>query len=179
MQMFPVAYVSYLVEFHATRDYFECHELLEEYWKEHPEDPLSDTWLGLIQLAVGQYHDRRGNQRGAVKMYTQASDRLQASPLQMLGLDKQSLLEQLNARISGLESEATMIYSDINFQITDEHLVQLCEQQCIERGLVWGITSQLNDDSLIHRHKLRDRSDVIAARQAAFLAKKKERDDLS
>ena len=42
---YPEAFISYLIEFHATRDYFECHELLEEYWKAHPGDPLA----GLVQ----------------------------------------------------------------------------------------------------------------------------------
>lgn len=32
--MYPAEYLEYLVYFHADRDYFECHEILEEYWKE-------------------------------------------------------------------------------------------------------------------------------------------------
>ncbi len=31
--MYPNAYLDYLVYFHGHRDYFECHEVLEEYWK--------------------------------------------------------------------------------------------------------------------------------------------------
>lgn len=31
--MYPEAYIEYLAEFHGSRDYFECHELLEEHWK--------------------------------------------------------------------------------------------------------------------------------------------------
>lgn len=38
--VYPEAYVAFLHEFHTTRDYFECHEILEEYWK---EDPLSSA----------------------------------------------------------------------------------------------------------------------------------------
>ncbi|WP_260405419.1 DUF309 domain-containing protein, partial [Paenibacillus sp. 598K] len=66
IRIYPDDYIQYLIEFHVTRDYFECHELLEEYWKEQPgDDPFYDTWVGLIQIAVSQYHHRRSNHRGA------------------------------------------------------------------------------------------------------------------
>ena len=32
--VYPEAYIEYLMYFHGNRDYFECHEVLEEYWKE-------------------------------------------------------------------------------------------------------------------------------------------------
>ncbi|MCD2486520.1 DUF309 domain-containing protein, partial [Staphylococcus aureus] len=50
--MYPKAYIDYLVEFHATRDYFECHEILEEYWKEDPPKKRKRYWVGFIELAV-------------------------------------------------------------------------------------------------------------------------------
>jgi len=34
--MYPEPYLEYLIQFHAERDYFECHEILEEYWKSAP-----------------------------------------------------------------------------------------------------------------------------------------------
>lgn len=49
---YPQAYIEYLEYYHGARDYFECHEVLEEYWKENPSSPLSAAWVGLIQLAV-------------------------------------------------------------------------------------------------------------------------------
>ncbi len=62
--MYPKAYIDYLVEFHATRDYFECHEILEEYWKEDPPKKRKRYWVGFIQLAVALYHHRRQNTAG-------------------------------------------------------------------------------------------------------------------
>ncbi len=50
--VYPEAYVAFLHEFHTTRDYFECHEILEEYWKEDPPEQRKEYWVGLIQLAV-------------------------------------------------------------------------------------------------------------------------------
>jgi len=178
MISFPKAYIAYLVEFHASRDYFECHELLEEYWKENPGDRFADTWVGLIQLAVGLYHERRGNVRGAIKMLTQAERRVSAAPLNELGLDKRSLQVQLSSRLAYLQAEDETPYTDINLQIVNDDVVLLCKQTCDQRGLIWGAPSRLDEESIIHRHTKRDRSDVIAARLAAYAAKKRERSGL-
>lgn len=175
MTTFPAAYLSYLVEFHATRDFFECHELLEEYWKEHPEDPIADTWVGLIQLAVGLYHERRGNKRGALKMMVQAERRLSLSPLEQLGIDKDHLENQLLPRIAALQSETDADYTDMDLRLTSDELLEQCLQACKDRDLIWGAPSSAFGDATIHRHTLRDRSDVIAARQEAYEAKRRER----
>lgn len=179
MKAFPNAYLLYLVEFHATRDFFECHELLEEYWKEQPEDPLSETWLGLIQLAVGLYHERRGNMRGAIKMLVQAETKLAASPLEELGIDKSVLLEHLLPRISILQTNIATSYVDIDLRIISNELLVLCQQACKERDLIWGKPSPMDDENIVHRHLRRDRSEVISARLRAFEAKKRERNGLS
>ncbi|WP_054024613.1 DUF309 domain-containing protein [Bacillus sp. FJAT-28004] len=178
MISFPKAYITYLVEFHATRDYFECHELLEEYWKENPGDRFADTWVGLIQLAVGLYHERRGNVVGAVKMLIQAERRLSAAPLDELGIDKYSLQKQISSRLSYLQAADESTYTDINLQIINDDLVLLCQQTCDQRGLIWGAPSPLDEEAIIHRHTKRDRSEVIAARLAAYAAKKRERNGL-
>ncbi|MFC0332688.1 DUF309 domain-containing protein [Paenibacillus sepulcri] len=169
---YPKAYILYLVEFHGTRDYFECHELLEEYWKEHPGDAYADTWVGLIQIAVGSYHHRRGNLRGAAKMLRQSLDRLVPQHLAGLGLDGHELIRMVRERLAGLEVEEP--FRDINLPITDEALRLECEEICSSRNLVWGAESP-EDQELLHRHTLRDRSDVIAARAAAAAAKKTRR----
>lgn len=31
--MYPPEYIEFLYHFHCDRDYFECHEILEELWK--------------------------------------------------------------------------------------------------------------------------------------------------
>lgn len=177
---YPDHYVSYLVEFHATRDFFECHEQLEEYWKEHPADERALIWVGLIQLAVGQYHERRGNLAGAAKMYKQALGKLTVKSLDSLGLDGTVAVIELEAALSRskqLEDAISPAYKDMNLVIVDAQLQLLCEQQCAERGMAlsqWGLPSDKTDEALIHRHTLRDRSDVIAAREEAIAARKKK-----
>ncbi|WP_308634369.1 DUF309 domain-containing protein [Paenibacillus silvisoli] len=166
---YPAAYESFLYEFHATRDYFECHELLEEYWKEHQGDPLGPTWVGLIQLAVGSYHHRRKNDRGALKMLRQSRERLTAQRLDELGIDGEALLMLIDAKIAAIESMEP--YTDLNIPFVDTELLARGMQIAQADGYLWGAPSRM-DEQLIHRHTLRDRSDVIAAREAAAKARK-------
>ncbi|MCM3627584.1 DUF309 domain-containing protein [Paenibacillus glycanilyticus] len=172
---YPSAYISYLVEFNGTRDFFECHELLEEYWKEHPGDPRAAIWVGLIQLAVGQYHERRSNLKGAVKMYEKALDKLDSRSLEELGLDGSSALAELNARYQSLQDGKELPYRDLTLIVTDPELEKRCIHLCNALNAKWGSSSPMELESLIHRHKLRDRSDVLAERAAAIEEKKKNR----
>lgn len=172
MRSFPASYIAYLVQFHATRDYFECHELLEEYWKEHPGDGLSELWVGLIQLAVGQYHERRGNRRGARRMYAESLKRLNEADLGAVGLGRDQLLDQLRVRLAAVYEEKETPYRDMNLPIEDTELMRLCEAECRKLGARWGAESSMDNEAVIHRHKLRDRSDVIAARAAALAEKR-------
>lgn len=165
MDQYPDAYIAYLVEFHATRDYFECHELLEEYWKEHPNDGMGDTWIGLIQLAVGQYHERRGNRRGAAMMYESASIKLTQERLASVSIQADALMSQLQERMHAVKEH--LAFLDINMSFQDKELQQRCTELCQKRGLIWGMPSPMGENQIIHRHMLRDRSDVIAARKEA------------
>jgi uncharacterized protein len=172
---YPLSYISYLSEFHATRDYFECHELLEAYWKAHQGEPLTNTWHGLIQVAVGAYHHRRGNTAGAVKMWSSALLRLTSDKLGQLGLDGDVLLRELAERRDALVQDSSCPYIDMELPIRDQLLRGACLAHCAERGWRWGTPSMEIDEAVIQRHLTRDRSEVIAARQQAVLNKQKER----
>jgi len=167
--IYPVEYINYLIEFHATRDYFECHELLEEYWKEHPQDGYETFWVGCIQVAVGQYHERRLNLRGARLMYESAIHKLSSLPQVILGVDLENLLIQLDERVKACQIQSP--YEDMFFNIVDDQLRAQCEQGSALRSLRWGISSEETTEHIIHRHKLRDRSDVVSARQTALQKK--------
>ncbi|MBW7473967.1 DUF309 domain-containing protein [Paenibacillus oenotherae] len=172
--LYPAAYVQFLIEFHATRDYFECHELLEEYWKDHPGDRYAEQWVGLIQLAVGAYHHRRNNTAGAVKMFRQSLTRLSADgqKLQELGLDSGRLLPLIAERMAAAEEQRP--FADPDMPFADDSLVRRCQVECQSSGLVWGAPSS-TDEALTNRHTLRDRSEVIAARQASAETKRQQR----
>jgi len=175
MAGYPEQYIAYLIEYHATRDYFECHELLEEYWKSLPQEaPHRGIWVGLIQIAVAQYHHRRGNVQGAVKMFRQAAARIDEQGAAMVGLDAAALRRLLSERIAVLESQGEDApFVEFALPLADAVLLNRCRAACESRGLDWGAKSRMSDRLLIHRHTLRDRSDVVAARAASAEAKRK------
>ena len=177
MTEYPGPYEAYLIEFHATRDYFECHELLEAYWKSlPPNEPDRDVWVGLIQVAVAQYHHRRGNAAGALKMFLQAERRLRPEPLARLGLDGDALRAMVAERIAALASAGERTaFREFDLPIADRPLLMKLRRTCEAQGLAWGAPSK-PDDALLRRHALRDRSDVIEARAAAAARRRKERE---
>lgn len=162
--MYPRAYLDYLVHFHGDRDYFECHEVLEEYWKSLPLDQRSQVWVGLIQVAVALYHQRRNNFPGAVKMMQSAINLLsrEQEEVSHLGLDAAKLIQLPSDRLNELRQSAP--YTSLNLPIKDEGLLAVCRQECSQRGFIFGQTSNLSDEFLLHKHKLRDRTDVIEER---------------
>ena len=50
-----------------SREWFECHETLEELWIGE-EGEVRDFYQGLIQIAVALHHWRNGNFKGAVSL---------------------------------------------------------------------------------------------------------------
>lgn len=178
--VYPKAYIDFLVVFHGERDYFECHELMEEFWKQERGTKLSGAWLGLIQLSVFLYHQRRGNIAGARKMLDSAITHLQSCDLRELGIDGELFIELLNDRravlkIGNSDAGKTALYMDLNIPLTDSLLIGLCMEECRRRGLQWGAPSPMDKDILVHKHLLRDRSEVVKKRKAALDEKQGKR----
>ncbi|QYR23454.1 DUF309 domain-containing protein [Paenibacillus sp. sptzw28] len=81
-------FVHFVVLFNVDEDYFECHEVMEELWLEEGRNTL---YQGLLQAAVGLHHWRNDNFSGAVKLFTQAENKLAHYPDEMMGLDLRQL----------------------------------------------------------------------------------------
>ncbi|MCM3622711.1 DUF309 domain-containing protein [Brevibacillus borstelensis] len=162
--MYPQPYLEYLIQFHAERDYFECHEILEEYWKESPPGERRAVWVGLIQVAVSLYHQRRGNFAGAIKMMDSAIKILnrERTDVQSLGLDPDATLQTLSQLLAEMKQNSP--YHSIRLPIADPALLADCRKRCEERGLHFDSESDLFNTFLLHKHTQRDRSDVIAER---------------
>ncbi|MEW9698881.1 DUF309 domain-containing protein [Paenibacillus sp. SI8] len=163
MKSYPEAYTDYLLFFHGERDYFECHEVMEEFWKEHPEDAASRTYVALIQIAVGLYHDRRGNRSGALKMLQSAAKNAEDEHMTAFGLHAEKLQDHLKERCVSIQS-SDHVYEDMNLPFIDHELEEWCRIECERKGLHWKAPSRLEDESLIQKHTLRDRSGVIRER---------------
>lgn len=172
---YPDEYVQYLAEYFGSRDYFECHEIMEEYWKEHPDSKRSGAWLVLIRIAVALYHARRGNRAGAVKLMGKAAHEADEAQFNQLGIDGAKLKSMLQASVAEWAASDTITYTDLDLPIVDDTLLELAKHRSDACGYTWRIGGLDAGDAVINRHKLRDRSDVIAARAASVQRKALER----
>lgn len=152
--MYPKRYLDYLHYFHVDRDYFECHEVLEEEWKNAPVINKNSYWVTLIQIAVALYHERRGNDKGASILYKRLILRIQDDSIELhkLGLDAKQLLEDIELRLNNIGID---VFIDYNLPLTDEYLIRLCRTRAGKR---WLAPSNLNNAYLVHKHRLRNRS---------------------
>ncbi|MBO2532410.1 MAG: DUF309 domain-containing protein [Thermoactinomycetaceae bacterium] len=118
---YPDQYVRFLVYFNIDRDYYECHEVMEELWLEEGRDPF---YQGLLQVAVGLFHFRRENISGARKLFASALSKLRPYPERYMGIDLGRLRKDVEAYLKRLESyERTPFpYYDLNISIIDRDL---------------------------------------------------------
>ena len=75
-------------------DYFECHETLEDVWMIEV-GPDRSFYQGLLQLSVGCFHLLNRNYVGAESQWSKAYTKLKAFGDQHLGVELQSLIEQI------------------------------------------------------------------------------------
>ncbi|MFO1441764.1 DUF309 domain-containing protein [Bacillus sp. Bva_UNVM-123] len=166
--MYPKEYIEFLVHFHGDRDYFECHEVLEEFWKmTEPRDKQS-IWVGFILLAVANYHHRRHNFIGAKRTLTKSIEILEINKKQLiiLGLNQDRLLQNLQEKLNQISKGSP--YSSFNLPIIDPLLISECKELSQQKSLEWCRESDLTNQGLINRHSLRDRSAVINDRLNAL-----------
>ncbi len=114
-------YVAFVAYFNRERDYFECHEVMEQLWLEEGRDPL---YQGLLQVAVGLYHHRNGNIDGGVKLLTAAIQKLEGHAPVVLGIRLDRLIEEAKAHLAQLlRHEATPFpFRDLDIEIVDPAL---------------------------------------------------------
>lgn len=77
--LFHPSFIDFCAYFNGNQDYFECHEVLEDYWKTIAPKEKEHPLTGYIQLATGLYHWRRNNFRGASKMLRRAYEKFIAN----------------------------------------------------------------------------------------------------
>jgi len=164
--MYPEAYINFLVYFHGNRDYFECHDVLEEHWQKNDEHKA--VWNGLIKLAVAFYHYRRHNFIGALKLMNKSLTILSNEPeaLESLGLDPDRLLLTLKEQLKAIKEDQP--YASINLPILDEKLLSQCKEKCRQMGLVWGAASDFSNSELIDKHLFNRKSKNVEKRPEKY-----------
>lgn len=124
MSTYDRLYVAYLYYFNDQRDYFECHEVMEELWLEEGRSPL---YQGLLQVAVGLYHHANGNVSGSIKLFSAGLDKLAPYPALTLGIDLGQLIQDSQAyltKLQRIEAEPFAPY-DLDIHILDDELDEL------------------------------------------------------
>jgi predicted metal-dependent hydrolase len=121
MNGYDQLYVDFIYYFNIERDYFECHEVMEELWLEEGRAPL---YQGLLQIAVGLYHHWNGNPGGSIKLFKQGIDKLQHFPSPTLGIDLAKIVAESEEYVNKLAciEEKPFEFYDLNIVITDEEL---------------------------------------------------------
>ncbi|MFC0014723.1 MULTISPECIES: DUF309 domain-containing protein [Allobacillus] len=158
--MYPKQYLEYLYEFHYTRDYFECHEVLEDFWKNETEMKRNSVWTGLIQLAVGLYHYRRGNIVGAKKLIDSCYEKLwkHQGDLIQLGLSNQRLIDLISTIQYQIQNNVP--YKSVDLPIVNKKLQDRLCRLAIQKDNQAEYAYQVSDERIVHRHLKEFRDDI-------------------
>ncbi len=93
-----------IAEFNS-REFFACHETLEDVWREQTAAEREFT-QGVIQAAVAYYHLERSNRLGAIKLFHRALPRLQKFAPVCFTVDVPPLAEAVAKTLAALEGDA-------------------------------------------------------------------------
>ena len=86
------------IELFNAREFYECHEVLEDLWR--PTQGVERFFLqAVIHLAVGFYHHQRGNQRGAELQLRKGLRKLAGYLPVFLGVDTAKLYREGQAAL--------------------------------------------------------------------------------
>ncbi|MCP3025806.1 DUF309 domain-containing protein [Halobacillus sp. A5] len=156
--MYPFPYIEFLAHFHGTRDYFECHEVLEDYWKKVEPGKRDSVWVLLIQFAVSLYHYRRGNSKGGIILIQKSLNKLPANrkALSSIGINVnefQNLMLAVKKRM-----EADEAYESVSIPINVPALKEEVKALCMSWEVSFESSSDLTDEKLVHRHKKHNRT---------------------
>jgi predicted metal-dependent hydrolase len=128
-------YLAFISLFNRDRDYFECHEVMEELWLEEGRNPVLQ---GLLQAAVGLYHWDNNNRSGAVKLMTAARSKLAPALTASadLGLDIGALCGELDVSLAMLaERPADAPFRAFSLVVTDDGLAaEVAERERLQQA---------------------------------------------
>ncbi|WP_252503478.1 DUF309 domain-containing protein [Sporosarcina sp. Marseille-Q4943] len=155
-------FLNFIVYFNRNQDYFECHEVLEEYWKSTPNYTKDHPLTAFILLSTGLYHWRRGNVDGAHRTLVKAANRMRDFPnfdtRYTEALDYRQLVQDTERVISKVEKEEA--FSPFTILLTSASLQRSVDEVASSMDLL-----PAGSDAVIHKHMLRDRSDILAERE--------------
>ncbi|MBE9250194.1 DUF309 domain-containing protein [Dolichospermum sp. LEGE 00240] len=93
------------VEQFNTGQFYACHDVLEALWIDSIE-PDKTFYQGILQIAVGLYHLGNHNQRGAMILLGEGSNRLRRYLPTYGGINVEELLTQSVNLLTTLQQES-------------------------------------------------------------------------
>ncbi len=81
------------IELFNQREFFDCHEILEDIWRAD-RDPVRLLYQGILQIGVGFYHLGNGNWRGAVALMTRGIDKVERFGTRCMGVETAKLVDE-------------------------------------------------------------------------------------
>lgn len=151
-------FIQFIIHFNVEKDYFECHEVGEEYWKALAPKNKMHPLTGWIQMAVGMYHWRRSNYPGALRSFIRSKAKLSNAGIWIEGFDESILIEQISDAISAVTDREP--FHPFFLPVTSKEL-----QQDVERHLTEHPPKAQDPHFIMHKHRLRDRSSIINLRE--------------
>lgn len=150
-------FVKFIVYFNENQDFFECHEVLEDYWKSIPHRTKEHPLATYILLATSLYHWRRGNTVGALRSLEKAFVRFKTMvatyPNFTQDINFDQLVHDIEHSISLIKDEQP--FSSFSLEINSSALnLKVLEMTKSLELLPFG------SDAVIHKHMLRYRSDI-------------------
>ena len=155
-------FIEFIVYFNKNQDFFECHEVLEEYWKSLPDGTKDHPLTGYILLSTGMYHWRRGNKIGGLRTLKKAKVKFDATqetfPDFMDGIDFNNMCHKLKQAILNIENNQP--FTSFSIVVTSETIISLVNETESQIELL-----PFGSDAVIHKHMLRDRSSILRKRE--------------
>jgi len=128
MEEYSSLYIDFLYYFNVERDYYECHEVLEELWLVEGRDRF---YQGLLQVAVGWHHLLNGNRGGARKMWQAALEKLEPIlETERMGIDLKRVKQQTKEALSRVQvQEEEAVLEPFVIRIVDPVLEQRVKER--------------------------------------------------
>lgn len=166
--------LKYYNEFIIKQDYFECHEIMEDAWKSKAHFSKEDDEIFFIQLSTAEYHYRRNNLYGARKIYRRAVARLDERHFPHLEYGLESgIIPLVRERLDTIGTEP---FTPLLLPLTRPMLEALrayAMPQLSMEGFQGHIgTIHKKDITLVQKHRLRDRSEIINVRNEKLREKR-------
>ena len=159
-------FIDYITYFNGNHDYFECHEVLEEYWKDVAPGDKCHPLVGYVQIATGMYHWRRGNVNGAARIFKKGMTLL-ATPTDARFteyIDMKQLHDDCTRALQRMQDGKT--FCAFTMHVTNDALNATVTARMKE-------LQPVDPQFLLHKHQLRDRSDLLQARAQKIASKQK------